>query len=56
MQINLTPDQEQLVQGELKSGDSRTVEEVFAKALQPLREKEQSSSNVMSNCTTRSGA
>ena len=49
MQIRLTPEQEQLVQDELKFDHSRTVEEVIAKALHALREKEQSSGNVSSN-------
>ena len=53
MQIRLTPEREQLVQDELDFGHSRTVEEVIAKALQALREKEQSSSNVSSNGAQR---
>ena len=53
MQIRLTPEQEQLVQDQLKTGHSRTVEEVIAKALQALREKEQSSTNVSSNGAQR---
>jgi putative addiction module CopG family antidote len=42
MNIRLTPEQEKLIQDELKSGHFRTVEEVIAEALQALREKEQS--------------
>jgi len=41
MKINLTPEQEKLIQDELESGHFRTVEEVIAEALQALREKEQ---------------
>ena len=44
MNINLTPEQEKLVENELKSGHFHTVEEVIGQALQVLREKEQSSS------------
>jgi len=40
MKINLTPDQEQIITDELNSGHSRSVEEVIAKALVALREKE----------------
>ena len=43
MNINLTPEQEKLVENELKSGHFHTVEEVIGQALQVLREKEQSS-------------
>lgn len=53
MQINLTSEQEQLVRNELKSGRARTAEEVIAKALQALREKEQSSRDTASNGTQR---
>ena len=40
MNINLTPEQERIVTDELKSGHSRSPEEVIAKALVALREKE----------------
>jgi putative addiction module CopG family antidote len=40
MNINLTPEQEQIVRNELKSGHFRTAEEVIAEALSVLREKE----------------
>ena len=42
MNINLTPEQEKIVQDELKTGHFRTVEEVIGEALQVLREKDQS--------------
>ena len=41
MHVNLTPEQEKIVQDELKSGHFRTAEEVIAVALEALREKEQ---------------
>jgi putative addiction module CopG family antidote len=43
MDINLTPEQEEIIQRELKSGHFRTVEEVIAEALQALQEKDGSS-------------
>jgi Arc/MetJ-type ribon-helix-helix transcriptional regulator len=43
MNINLTPEQERIVNDELKSGHFRSAEEVIAKALVTLREKEHSS-------------
>ena len=43
MNINLTPEQEQIVNDELKSGHFRSPEEVIAKALVALREKVRSS-------------
>jgi Arc/MetJ-type ribon-helix-helix transcriptional regulator len=43
MNIRLTPDQEEFVKNELKSGHFRSVEEMIGEALQGLREKEQSS-------------
>lgn len=43
MNINLTPEQERIVIDELKSGHFRSAEEVIAKALVTLREKERSS-------------
>jgi hypothetical protein len=42
MNINLNSEQEQIVNDELKSGHFRTAEEVIAKALAALREKERS--------------
>jgi len=45
MNVNLTPEQEKIVNEELKSGHFRSVEEVIGEALQVLREKEQSSSS-----------
>jgi Arc/MetJ-type ribon-helix-helix transcriptional regulator len=44
MNINLTPEQEEIVKDQLKTGHFRTVEEVIAEALHALREKERSSS------------
>ena len=43
MNINLTPEQERIVNDELKSGHFRSAEEVIANALVALREKERSS-------------
>ena len=40
MNIRLTPEQERIVNDELRSGHFRTAEEVIAKALVALREKE----------------
>jgi Arc/MetJ-type ribon-helix-helix transcriptional regulator len=40
MEIRLTPDQEQIVNDELRSGHFRSAEEVIARALAALREKE----------------
>ena len=42
MNINLTPDQERIVNEELRSGHFRSVEEVIATALAALREKDRS--------------
>lgn len=53
MNINLTPEQEQLVKDELKSGHFRTVEEVIANALRALREKERASGVAPSNGAQR---
>jgi Arc/MetJ-type ribon-helix-helix transcriptional regulator len=43
MNINLTPEQEQIVNDELKLGHFRTAQEVIAQALLALREKDRSS-------------
>jgi Arc/MetJ-type ribon-helix-helix transcriptional regulator len=43
MNVNLTPEQERIVNDELKSGHFRSVEEVIATALAALRERERSS-------------
>jgi len=40
MNINLTPEQERIVYDELKAGHFRSAEEVIAKALVVLRERE----------------
>lgn len=49
MNINLTPEQEQIVNEELKSGHFHSVEEVISEALQILRGKEQASPADTSN-------
>jgi hypothetical protein len=49
MNITLNPEQEQIVNDELKSGHFRTSEEVIAKALATLREMERSSPSRGSN-------
>ncbi len=43
MNINLTPEQERIVNHELKSGHFRSAEEVIAQALVALQEKARSS-------------
>ncbi len=43
MNINLTREQEKVVEEELKSGHFQSAEEVIGEALQVLREREQSS-------------
>jgi hypothetical protein len=42
MNIKLNPEQEKIVEGELRSGHFRNAEEVMAEALHALREKAQS--------------
>jgi Arc/MetJ-type ribon-helix-helix transcriptional regulator len=49
MNINLTPEQERIVNDELKSGHFQSAEEVIAGALVALREKERSSQASPSN-------
>jgi Arc/MetJ-type ribon-helix-helix transcriptional regulator len=49
MNINLTPEQERIVNDELRSGHFRSAEEVIGTALAALREKERSSSAGNSN-------
>jgi Arc/MetJ-type ribon-helix-helix transcriptional regulator len=49
MNINLTPEQERIVNDELRSGHFRSAEEVIARALVVLREKERSSATRDSN-------
>lgn len=51
--INLTPEQEKLVQDEMKVGHFRSVEEVIGEALQVLREKEKSAAAATSNGAQR---
>lgn len=46
MNIKLTPEQEKAVKEELESGHFRTAEEVIAKALHALKEKENSSATA----------
>ncbi len=53
MNVDLTPEQEKIVEDELKSGHFRSVEEVIGKALQVLREKGQSSSAATSHGAQR---
>ena len=43
MNIHLTPEQEQIVKDEMRSGHFRTAEEVIAQALAALKEKGHSS-------------
>jgi putative addiction module CopG family antidote len=43
MNIHLTPEQERIVNDEVKAGHFRSAEEVIAKALVALREKERTS-------------
>jgi hypothetical protein len=49
MNINLTPEQERIVEDELKAGHFRSVEEVIGEALQVLRNKEKSAAAPFSN-------
>lgn len=49
MNVNLTPEQEQIVNDELRSGHFRSVEEVITTALAALRERERLSSAGSSN-------
>ncbi len=49
MNIDLTPEQEQIVKDELKTGHFRSVEDVIGGALRALREKEQISGAIASN-------
>jgi len=53
MNINLTPEQERIVKGELKAGHFRSAEEVIDEALQALRQKEKSSAIALSNGAQR---
>ncbi len=49
MNINLTPEQEEIVKAQLKSGHFHTVEEVIGEALQALGEKERFSATSPSD-------
>jgi Arc/MetJ-type ribon-helix-helix transcriptional regulator len=49
MNVNLTPEQERIVDDELRSGHFRSVEEVIATALAALRDRERSSITRSSN-------
>lgn len=51
MNVKLTPEQEQIVNDELKTGHFRSAEEVIARALEALREKERSSASSNSENT-----
>jgi putative addiction module CopG family antidote len=53
MNINLTPEQEKIVNDELKSGHFQSAEEVIGEALQVLHTREQSSAGVTSNGAQR---
>jgi putative addiction module CopG family antidote len=53
MKIHLPPELEKIVNEELKIGHFRTAEEVIAKALQALREKEKSSPTRSGNGAQR---
>ncbi len=53
MNIRLTPEQERIVQDELKAGHFRTAEEVIGEALQALRKKEQPSMTAPSDGAQR---
>lgn len=53
MNIHLTPEQEEIVKDELKSGHFRSVEEVIGEALQILRTKEQLSTTAAANGAQR---
>jgi Arc/MetJ-type ribon-helix-helix transcriptional regulator len=53
MKINLTPEQEKIVQEELKCGHFHTVEEVISEALHVLREKEHSGASGTPNGAQR---
>jgi Arc/MetJ-type ribon-helix-helix transcriptional regulator len=49
MNVRLTPEQEAIIEAELKSGHFRSIEEVIGEALQALREKERSSTTAAPN-------
>jgi putative addiction module CopG family antidote len=49
MIVRLTPEQEAIIQAELKSGHFNSIEQVIREALQRLQEKEQSSTSSMPN-------
>ena len=49
MNVNLTPEQERIVNDELRSGHFRSVEELIGTALAALREKEESSGRAEGN-------
>lgn len=53
MNVNLTPEQERIVQDELKTGHFGSVEEVIDEALQALRDKEKNAGGTGSNGTQR---
>jgi Arc/MetJ-type ribon-helix-helix transcriptional regulator len=50
MNVNLTPEQERIVNDELRAGHFRSVEELIGTALAALREKEGSSTSAEGNC------
>jgi putative addiction module CopG family antidote len=53
MNIKLTPEQEEMVKRELKSGNFRTAEEVISEALHVLREREGFANSVTPNNSQR---
>ncbi len=53
MNIRLTPEQEKIVEAELKSGHFHSVEQVIAEALEALREKEQLSAGRVADGAQR---
>jgi len=53
MNIDLTPEQERIVEDELKSGHFHSIEQVIGEALRALREKQQFSGAVTPNGAQR---
>lgn len=53
MNIDLTPEQERIVEDELKAGHFHSVEEVIGNALQALQEKEKLAADAIANGAQR---
>jgi putative addiction module CopG family antidote len=53
MNVNLTPEQEKIVNEELKSGHFHSIEEVIGEALQVLSEKDRSRSTDIAHVAQR---